>query len=237
MRQHEGLLKEERNLEQRLLYDSYPAVVNETENKRRILGTLGDQFLSKDILSLDLIKKPAVLEKLLHALAVQIGQELSYNEIGRMLQLGSKTVEKYIDLLEKTFVLFRVHAFSRNARNELVKSKKIYFVDIGIRNQIIGSFQRIDSRADMGQLWENYLITERRKWLAYNQPYTKMWFWRARQQQEIDLIETEDEQINGFEIKWNKQSREKYPITFKNNYPNAELRTINNSNYHTFLSE
>jgi predicted AAA+ superfamily ATPase len=231
-----GQLAEQRNLEQRLLYGSYPAVINETGDKRKILSTLGDQFLYKDILTIDFIKKPAVIEKLLQALALQIGQEVSYNELGRMLQLESRTVEKYIDLLEKTFVVFKLNAFSRNFRNELVKSKKIYFVDNGIRNQLINAFQPLNTRADLGALWENYVITERRKVNAYVYPYRKMWFWRTKQQQEIDLIETENETIFGSEIKWQKPPREKYPLTFCKTYPEAKLSTVHRENVFNFLT-
>jgi len=164
---HHGLLNEIRLLPHRLVYDFYPDVVNHPGNEKEILKQLSDSYLYKDLLMMDQIKKPSALVKLLQALALQIGSKVSYHELAQICGLDGKTVEKYMMLLEQSYIIFRLASFSRNQRNELKKSRKVYFFDNGIRNALIANFEHIENRTDIGALWENYLVSERIKYLAY----------------------------------------------------------------------
>jgi predicted AAA+ superfamily ATPase len=186
---HHGELIENRHLKTRLVFGSYPEIVNSEGDEVEVLKFLADSYLFKDVLMLDTIKKPEKLVKLLQALAFQIGSEVSYNEIGNLVGLDSKTVDSYIDLLEKSFVIFKVNSFSKNLRNELKMAKKIYFYDNGIRNALISNFQIIEGRQDLGSLFENYLISERMKYNHYFKSYANPYFWRTTERQEIDYIE------------------------------------------------
>lgn len=220
-----GLLAVKQTMEARLIFGSYPDVLNHSLDAKEILMNIAESYLYKDLLALENIRKPALLEKLLIALALQIGNEVSYNEIAQTIGSDSKTVEKYIDLLEKCYIVFRLNAFSRNLRTELKKSKKIYFYDNGIRNAILQNFAPLSLRNDVGSLWENFFISERLKTNHYNGHYCKSYFWRTTQQQEIDYIEEEDGTFNAFEIKWNpKKASTTLPSTFLNTY------TVNTSN-------
>lgn len=192
MVEHNSLIEERRMLEHRLIYGYYPEIIAKPGEERNLLKLLSNSYLYKDILNLDNIKKPALLEKILKALALQLGNEVSYNEIAQLVNSNQETIEKYIDLLEKTYVIFRLPAFSGNIRNEIKKGKKIYFYDNGIRNSIIDNFSLINNRNDVGALWENFLISERMKYLYYNNIDAKRYFWRTTQQQEIDYIEQID---------------------------------------------
>ncbi len=234
---YHGFLEERRNLEARLIFGSYPDVVNHPGEEKEILANLSDTYLYKDLLSLEEIRRPELLGDLLEALALQLGNEVRYSEIGQMVGADPGTVKKYIDLLEKVFVIFRLRAFSRNVRNEIKKSRKIYFYDSGIRNAIIRNFAPLHMRADVGALWENYLVSERMKFNAYRQSYARMFFWRTQQQQEIDLIEEEDGKISAFEFKWNPKRKAKFPKTFTRNYPVTETSVVHPENYHDFLAE
>lgn len=235
LNQHYGFLEETRYLEHRLIYGSYPAIINNLGNEKEILLSLSDSYLFKDILAHDGLKRPTLLVQLLNALALQIGQEVSYNELSRLLGADKNTIEKYIDLLEKAYVIFRLDGFSRNVRTELKKAKKYYFYDNGIRNAIIGKFAPISQRTDVGHLWENYLISERKKLNSYIREYGKSYFWRTTQQQEIDYLEEKEGEIIGFEFKWNENSKVKFPLTFKDNYNPTSLECIHPKNYFTFL--
>ncbi|NBU92796.1 MAG: ATP-binding protein, partial [Flavobacteriia bacterium] len=184
MVKHTNELVEQRMLNHRLVFGMYPEVIMHPGNEIERLKSLSDSFLYKDLLMLEDIKKPEKLVKLLQALAFQVGNEVSYNEIGNLIGLNSKTVESYIQLLEKSFVIFRLSSFSRNLRNELKASKKIYFNDNGIRNALISSFQLLEGRQDIGALWENYLVSERQKRNLYGQHYTNVYFWRTKEKQE-----------------------------------------------------
>lgn len=216
-----GLIAVKQTMEARLIFGSYPDVLNHSLNAKEILMNIAESYLYKDLLALENIRKPALLEKLLIALALQISNEVSYNEIAQTIGSDTKTVEKYIDLLEKCYIVFRLNAFSRNLRTELKKSKKIYFYDNGIRNAILQNFAPLSLRNDVGSLWENFFISERIKSNHYNGRY----FWRTTQQQEIDYIEEEDGTFNAFEIKWNpKKASTTLPSTFLNTY------TVNTSN-------
>ena len=232
-----GVFNEKRNLSTRLIYGSYPEVINNAGNEQQILKFLADSYLYKDILMLDSVKKPEKLIKLLQALAFQIGSEVSYNEIGNLIGIDSKTVESYIDLLEKSFIIFKLKSLNRNARNELKLSKKIYFCDNGIRNAVINNFQVAQARQDIGALFENYLMAERMKLNAYNSNFTKSYFWRTKDQQEIDYVEEKDGKFYAFEFKWNENKKVSFSKTFTNAYPNTECVAISPLNYEIFLME
>ena len=231
-----NLLDELRMIPHRLVYGYYPEVVSNPGDEKNTLKELSDSYLYKDILSLDSISKPDKLVRLLKALALQIGSQISYNEIGNMISLDSKTVERYVDILEKSFIVFRLGSFSRNLRNELKASRKIYFWDLGIRNAIIGNLAQIENRTDAGELWENFAIAERLKQNAYQNSFAQSWFWRTQQQKEIDYIEEENGMIHAFEFKWNEhKARTKCPESFSTAYPDAFFQVITPKNIEEFL--
>ncbi len=230
MVQQHGLLEEKRYIEQRLIYGYYPEIVTKPGEEKELLKLLAGSYLYKDLLMLDQVKKPLILEKLLKALALQVGSEISYNEIAQTIGSDSKTVDKYIDLLEKAYVVFRLPALNRNVRNEIKKGKKVYFYDCGIRNAILNSFKPLASRTDVGALWENFIIAERQKFLAYQSVDVKHYFWRTTQQQEIDLIEEDENGMRAFEFKWSKTDKIRFPQTFTDNYPNTETFVVSPSN-------
>ncbi len=226
---------EKRLLKNRLLFGMYPGVINEPGNEREILNNLASSYLYKDIFSFQDIRKPEMIESLLEALALQIGSEVSYNEIAGLLGIDQMTVRRYIDLLEKTFVVFRLRSFSRNVRNEIKKSRKIYFYDNGIRNAILSNFSEVELRTDKGALWENFLVSERVKFLNNHLLDTNIYFWRTTQQQEIDYIEERDGKISAYEFKWNAKSKKKIPQTFLKAYPGVDTELLNPENYLDFL--
>lgn len=232
---HHGLLKETRNLEPRLIYGYYPDVVNNPGQEKEILKNLAISYLYRDIFTIDSIKYPDKIELLLKALAFQIGQQVSYNELSKYCKMDIATVEKYIHLLEKAFVLFRVPSFHRNIRNELKKSRKIYFYDNGIRNALIDQFQGINSRADTGALWENFLMSERLKYHKYANKTVNMYFWRTTAQQEIDLIEEENGEIRCYEFKWNPLKKAIITKTFTAQYQPSVTEVIHSENFEGFL--
>jgi predicted AAA+ superfamily ATPase len=235
MVQHNGLLEEKRLIEHRLIYGYYPEIVTSTGQEKEHLRLLAGSYLYKDLLMLDQIKKPTVLEKLLKALAVQIGSEIRYTEIARTIDSDPKTVERYIDLLEKAFVVFRLPGFNRNVRNEIKNGKKVYFYDCGIRNAIINDFRLLNTRNDVGALWENYVVAERMKLHRYGDNETTQYFWRTTQQQEIDLIEEKEARLTAYELKWNKNKKVRFPQTFTGNYPGSETFVISPENMDDFL--
>jgi predicted AAA+ superfamily ATPase len=232
---HHGLLEEKRMIDHRMLYGYYPEVVTHPGEEEERLKLLASSYLYKDLLMLDKINKPAMLEKLLQALAWEVGSEVSLDEISRLLAIDRKTVEKYIDLLEKAFVIFQVPAFSQNVRTEIRKGKKIYFCDCGIRNAVINHFQPVVMRPDKGALWENFVMAERLKFLRNQGKDTKLHFWRTTQQQEIDLIESDAEKLNAIEIKYNPAVKAKFSSTFTGAYPHAQLINVNSTNIESFL--
>jgi predicted AAA+ superfamily ATPase len=235
MVEHHGLLNEKRALQHRLVYGYYPDVINNIGKEKEVLKQLSDSFLFKDVLMLDQIKKPEKIIKLLQALAYQVGSQVSYNEIGNMIGLDSKTVEKYILILEQSFVIFRIGSFNRNLRNELKNSKKIFFYDNGIRNALIANFSIAETRDDIGKLWENFLIAERIKKIHYQELWKNYWFWRTKDQKEIDWMEESDGKLVAFEFKWNAKKTVKMPKQFSDAYPNADFRVITPENYQDFL--
>ena len=229
-----GYLKAQQQLELRIVYGMYPDVINNLGDEKEILKQLTDSYLYKDILSYGGIRKPELLEKLLRALAFQIGSEVSYNELSQLLGIDKKTVSNYIDLLCQVFVIFKLPSFSKNLRNEIKTNQKIYFYDTGVRNMIIGDLNPLEVRQDKGNLWENFLIAERVKHNAYSASLAKGYFWRTVQQQEIDYVEEEAGTVSGFEIKWNPKSKVKIPKTFVKTY-NTEVQVITSGNFREFF--
>ena len=232
---HLGMLDEMRLLEQRLIYGFYPDVINNPGNQTEVLNELTNSYLYKDILTLENIQKPAQLERLVQALAFQIGQQVSINELSQTTGLDNHTVERYIQLLEKAFVIFQLNPFSRNLRNEIKKSRKIYFFDNGIRNAVIKQFSPIDLRQDQGALWENYLMAERRKLLEYNRTFVNRYFWRNHAQQEIDYLEEADGEIQAYEFKWNPKAKARFSKSFTNEYAPELTKVIHKENYLEFV--
>lgn len=232
---HTNLLQEKRLLDHRLVYGYYPDIVNHPGDEQQRLKQLVDSYLYKDILIWERILKPERLEKLLQALAFQVGNEISYNELAQITSLDNETVEKYIQILENAYIIFRVSALSRNLRNELKKSRKIYFYDNGLRNAVINSFNPIGLRNDVGALWENFLMSERLKYLSYSQNYHLKYFWRTHSQQEIDYVEEKDGSFYAYEFKWNSKAKTKFPKSFIDAYAPAETKIINSTNFEEFL--
>ena len=232
---HHGLLEEKRLIPHRLIYGYYPDVIMNIGEEKEILKQLSDSYLYKDVLMWEQIKKPDRLLKLLQALALQVGSQVSYNELAQLCGLDSKTVEKYIILLEQTFVIFRLSTFSRNLRNELKKTRKIYFYDNGIRNALIANFSQIENRQDIGALWENFLVAERMKSNHYNGRWCNSWFWRTNKGHEIDYLEEEDGKITAYEFKWNEKAKTKQPKLFLDTYDNSNFLVINKDNFEDFL--
>jgi predicted AAA+ superfamily ATPase len=237
MTNHTGFFEEHKMLNQRLIFGYYPDVIENYSNAKQLLKQLTDSYLYKDILIWNRIKKSDKLVKLLQALAYQIGNQVSYNELGRMVGLDNETVENYIILLEQSFVIYRLQSFSRNLRNELKQSRKIYFYDNGIRNALIGNYNPLELRNDIGYLWENFIITERMKFIHYNNIYCNRYFWRTHAQQEIDYIEERDGNLFAYEFKWNTHKRVKIPKSFLKAYPNAEAKIITPENYYEFITQ
>ncbi len=236
MARHSGIINERRMLEHRIIYGYYPEIINNPGNEKEILHILADSYLYKDIFSLGIIKKPPLLEKILQALALQVGNEVSFNEIGQLTGADSETVERYIDLLEKAYVVFRLNSLSRNARNEIKKGKKIYFYDNGIRNVIIKNFNPLSLRNDTGALWENFLVSERKKYIHYSKRHVNRFFWRTHSQQEIDYIEESDGILRAFEFKWNPKKKARYPKSFLTAYPDSVTSTVTIDNYEEFIT-
>lgn len=229
-----GFVKATQQLELRILYGMYPDVINNMGQEVDVLKQLANSYLYKDVLALGGIRKPEVLEKLVQALALQIGNEVSYNELAQLLAIDKNTVSTYVDMLEKAFVIFKLKSFSKNLRNEIKTNQKIYFCDTGIRNMVIGNFNALNLRQDKGALWENFLISERIKKLSYENSLAKPYFWRTIQQQEIDYVEEEAGKITGYEIKWNEKAKFRVPKLFAETYK-AETMLLNRENFRDFL--
>ncbi|NCN04736.1 MAG: ATP-binding protein [Spirochaetales bacterium] len=232
---HHGLLTEKRLLPHRLVFGSYPEVVTHGGDEKDILREISDSYLYKDILSWEQIQKPEKLTRLLQALALQVGSQVSYSELARLCGLDSKTVEKYLTVLEQTYIVFRLSSFSRNARNELKNSRKIYFYDNGIRNAILANFSLIETRSDAGNLWENYVVSERKKYLDARNRWVNSFFWRTKEQNEIDLIEESDGTLSAFECKYSAGKLPRVPGLFRSTYPDAVFTVITPENVEEFL--
>lgn len=232
------MLEEAKQLQNRLIYGFYPDVVNNPGEEKEILTNIVNSYLYKDIFEFKEIRKSFVIEKLVQALALQVGSEVSFNELGNLLGIDTMTVQRYVDLLEKAYVIFHLRSYSKNVRNELKKSIKIYFYDNGVRNAVISNFSPPDLRSDIGNLWENFLISERIKNNAYHNINAKYYFWRTTQKQEIDFIEETDGRFFAYEFKYNpKKTRVKCPLTFSNNYSEIPFSVITKENYLDFITE
>ena len=233
---HTSMLEEMRLLKNRLVYGFYPDVVNNPGEEKEILTNIVNSYLYKDVFEFQDIRKSSAIEKLVQALALQVGSEVSFNELGNLLGIDTITVQRYVDLLEKAYVIFHIRSYSRNVRNELKKSIKIYFYDNGVRNSVISNFSPVDLRSDIGVLWENFLISERIKNNVYHNKNAKYYFWRTTQKQEIDFIEEVEQNLFAYEFKYNpKKAKSKCPLTFSNNYPNVPFDVITSENYMDFV--
>ena len=228
---YEGIDAVESGVEQRMIYGSYPEVYLEKTMPEEIIKEIAGSYLFKDMLIYQEIKRPELLRKLLISLALQIGNEVSTTELANTVGLDRKTVEKYLSLMEQSYIIYRLGSFKRNLRNELKRANKYYFWDNGIRNSLINNFNRLEIRADAGALWENYLITERRKMMLNKRASFEHYFWRTTMQQEIDLIEVENGEISAYEIKWNPRKKVKFPLAFTKGYEQAETFILNRKNY------
>lgn len=233
--ENSSVLEAKRLLDTRLVFGFYPDVVNNPGSEKQILVEIANSYLYKDILKLDNIRKPSHIEKLLRVLAFQVGSEVNYHELAQTVgNIDPTTVEKYLDLLEKAFVIFKLPAFSRNLRNEIKKSKKYYFYDNGIRNVLISNFSIPEMRQDKGALWENFLLSERLKNNHYHNRFANTYFWRTTDQAEIDYLEEEDGILNAYEFKWKKQSV-KFPASFLEAYPNHKSAVVHHADFEQFV--
>ncbi len=234
---HEGIPQFLQQIPLYLVYGMYPEVVSNMLDAKEILTNIASSYLYKDVLALVGLKKPQLLEKILKALALQVGSEVSLNELANLVSADVKTVDSYIYLLEQVFVVYRLGTISKNERNEISTKKKIYFYDNGIRNAIIGNFAPLSVRQDIGALWGNFLMTERKKLLNYHGFYGRTYFWRNKQQAEIDYVEEIDGKIYAFEFKWNAAAKTKFPQAFIDNYQPVETKIIHQENFWQWLNE
>lgn len=224
-------------IEQRMIFGMYPEVIMNTGKEKEILNNLAGSYLYKDLLSYKGIRKPELLERLLRALALQIGSEVSYNELANLLQVDKNTIMNYLDLLEKAFIVFRINPLSRNLRKEISTSRKVYFWDNGIRNALIANFNPLNLRNDTGALWENFMFSERKKFNHYNLRYVNSYFWRTHDQKEIDLIEESDGKFDAYEFKWNTIKPVRSFDFFSSNYPMRSAKLISKAEIEEFVGQ
>lgn len=238
LKKTENVIQTQAKLEERLLYGSYPETItmDNNQDKKEYLIELVSSYLYKDLLSLDGLKHANKIKKILQLLALQIGKEVSLSEIASQVELHKSTVQRYIYLLEKAFVLIPIRGFSRNIRKEISKMSKYYFYDLGVRNALINQFNPLDLRQDIGDMWENYLIIERIKKLSYERNNQNTYFWRTYDQQEIDWIEEGDGKLIGFAFKWKYKKNIKVPTSWKKAYPDATFQIISQDNYLKFIT-
>jgi predicted AAA+ superfamily ATPase len=236
LKHHESYVDTVRNLEERLIYGGYPEMFQLTtlQEKEAYIKEILNSYLFKDLLVFDEIRSSDKIRTLLKLVAFQLGKEVSYDELGKQLGMSKNTVEKYLDLLSKVFVVYKVGAYSNNLRKELSKSSRWYFYDNGIRNALIDNFKPLSLRNDVGELWENYLMVERLKKNNYEQNFKEIYFWRTYDQQEIDYIEEKNQEIEAFEFKWGN-TKAKIPVAFANAYPEAKFSIISKENYLDFI--
>jgi predicted AAA+ superfamily ATPase len=235
IKEHYSFAKTVQRLEDFLITGMYPDVITHPDQAKEVLTNLAGSYLYKDILETGGIRKPDILLKLLQALAWQVGNEVSYNELAQTIGADKTTVSSYIDLLEKTFVVFKLNPFARNLRNEINSTRKIYFYDNGVRNTIINNFAPVSQRNDIGALWENFLISERKKQLAYNGFYGNIYFWRNTSQSEIDYIEEQDGKLSVYELKWSPKVKVSFPKAFTAEYHPLDAKVIHRDNYWEWL--
>lgn len=221
-----------------LRFGLYPEVIDKGESDAiEELQNIASNYLYKDILQIEGLKRPDLVYRLLKALALQTGKEITYNELSQLLGENINTVRKYIEILELSFVILRVYSFSRNLRKEIAKGIKIYFVDLGIRNALIMNFNQMDERLDIGSLWENFCVVERLKYITNNRRFRNLYFWRTYDQQEIDMIEEYDGNLYAFEFKWNEKKKARIPAGFDKTYPGSHFRVISPGNFFSLLKE
>jgi predicted AAA+ superfamily ATPase len=225
-------------LEEFLLFGGYPEVVSAPtrQDKIRILNELVDSYLLKDILSLEKIKKSEILFNLVTLLAFQVGQLVSLSELATQLHIDAKTVAKYLDLLEKSFVICKLGGFSKNLRNEMTGKHKYYFLDLGVRNAVIAQFNTLSLRNDIGSLWENFVFIERLKKCAYQGFYGRRYFWRTYQGQEVDFIEEIEGQLTAFEVKWSPTKKVSAPTAWQETYPQSTFTVVTSENYLEYIT-
>ena len=232
----EGWIWVEENLENLLIYGQYPGILTAREGRKQILlEELTSDYLYRDILSIEQLKNPSLLRKLLKALALQIGNQVSSNELAGLLGVSSRTIEKYLDLLEKCFVIYSLGTYSSNLRNEIKKGRKYYFVDLGIRNAVINNFNTLVQRQDIGQLWENFCINERIKHNSYNNIRVNYYFWRTYDGAELDLIEESGGKLLLSEFKWNENRKAKVPLSFIQKYGENDFTVIGRQNAYNLI--
>ena len=234
--QIEDNISKQDKIRERLIYGNYPELLHlpDRKDKEDYLNEMVSSYLLKDILVYENIKNSQKIFNLLRLIAFQLGGEVSLQELGKQLSISKNTVEKYLDLLSKVYILHKIEGFSRNLRKEITKNSRWYFLDNGIRNAVIANFNTIESRNDIGQLWENYMISERLKYQEYNRISSNNYFWRTYEQQEIDWVEERDGSLFGYEFKW-KESKIKIPTQWKNAYPNSSFEVININNYNNWI--
>lgn len=237
MSNHFGFLEERKNLELRLIFGSYPEVVLSGPEMKNTIKSIAESYLYRDLMQYEGIRKPALLEKLLKALALQCGSEVSATELAGLLGVSRTLVESYLKILEQAFIVFPLNSYSTNQRNEIKKGVKYYFYDNGVRNAVLNDFTPIPMRNDVGALWENYLVSERMKRNAYGKADGLPYFWRTTDQMEVDYIEVTGSRIEAFEFKWNPQKKSRVTKAFTNRYPDAVVKTITPDNYDEFLDE
>lgn len=235
MVKHTNFIEETRLVPHRLVFGYYPEVVTSIGKEEKILNDLVEGFLYKDILNLEGVKKSATLQRLVQMLAYRIGSEINYNSLANDLGINRLTVEKYIDILEKNFIVFSLNAFSKNQDNELKKGRKVYFWDNGLRNRIIKNFNPIELRDDVGALWENFVISERKKKLVYENQFKDTYFWRNTQQAEIDYLEVKNTEIEAFEIKYNPNQKVRFTKSFTEKYHPKTTQVIHKENFWDYL--
>ena len=235
--QHNGLTNEEKLLEQRLIYGNYPAVVADLDNAENTLKTLVEEVIFTNLGVTDRINKGDKLTRMLQLLAFEVGNAISYNDIGDRCGLDNETVERYIDLLEKSFVLIKLPSYFNNNRYELKKGHVIYFVDNGIRNVLINNFNPMILRNDWDQIWKNWLVSERIKWNKMNHKEVTYFFWKTHTKQIMDFIEIENGNVSAYKTSWEKRKKMKFPASFTEAYPEAKTFTLNRSTYWGFLTK
>lgn len=235
MMNHFGYIETHKSLPHHLIFGLYPEIVMNPLEAEQRLKELANSYLYKDLLQYQKIRKPEVLDKLLIALALQIGSEVNYNELANTLRIDRATIEQYISLLEKAFIIFRLQPFSKNIRTEISTNRKIYFYDNGIRNAIIRNFTTIDLRNDVGALWENFLVAEKMKARHYSGWNGRAYYWRTYAQQEIDYVEESNGNYSIYEFKWSVKQKAKFPVTFLNAYKPIEKQVVTPENIDDFL--
>ena len=236
--QTENIFQKQANMRTRLVYGNYPELIHIPDlNERKIyLDDLIKSYLLKDILEFDLVRNSDKILQLLRLLAFQVGGEVSHTELGQQLGMSKNTIDRYLDLLSKVYIIHPVGAWSRNLRKEIVKSKRWYFYDNGIRNALIGNMSSIENRNDIGKLWENYIIGERVKFQKYSKMLVYNYFWRTYDQQEIDWVEDRGGKLHAYEFKWNPKRKAKLPKVFAEAYPGSEFKIIHHDNYYDWVS-